>query len=315
MKLEYRIIWVDDTPAWVDSVIDEVRNHLRDAECEPIIEILEQSDGVVDKCREQDFDLIIVDHNLPGVQGSVLISEIREAGKFTEVVFYSQDRPSQELIGVIDGVFHCQRADAPQKIKSVIDLTLHKLKDLGVVRGLVIASAIDIEVRLEQLIVRLFGESGTLFRERVLDKNFLDCAKKYMFLQGAVKDMLVTMKTGDAKNKLEAAKAILTTLESEIIENRNILAHSRQVIKDGKVVLKGINKKTSHVTFDTQWLTTMRSNLRKHLRNLRCDQRDPGGQLAKKRNGRRRLTSRWTDIIKLAVAFIVIQNESPISEG
>lgn len=234
MKLEYRIIWVDDTPAWVDSVIDEVRNHLRDAECEPIIEILEQSDGVVDKCREQDFDLIIVDHNLPGVQGSVLISEIREAGKFTEVVFYSQDRPSQELIGVIDGVFHCQRADAPQKIKSVIDLTLHKLKDLGVVRGLVIASAIDIEVRLEQLIVRLFGESGTLFRERVLDKNFLDCAKKYMFLQGAVKDMLVTMKTGDAKNKLEAAKAILTTLESEIIENRNILATPGRSLKTEK---------------------------------------------------------------------------------
>ena len=48
----------------------------------------------------------------------------------------------------------------------MIDVTLHKLRDASVVRGLVIATAIDLEVKIGDLMVMAFAESGTLFRRR-----------------------------------------------------------------------------------------------------------------------------------------------------
>ena len=37
-----------------------------------------------------DLDLIVIDYNLPNEKGNVIISRVRGAGYFTEVVFYSQ---------------------------------------------------------------------------------------------------------------------------------------------------------------------------------------------------------------------------------
>ena len=268
MTLSYRIIWVDDTPDWVDSVKSEITEHLEDMGYEPNVEVLEQGDDLEQRCTGADLDLIIVDYNLPKENGDVLISKLRGAGNFTEIVFYSQDQPSQNLIGVMDGVFHCQRDGAVETIKRVVDQTLHKMKDLGVVRGLVIAAAIDLEVQMEELMISVFGKKGTLFRKRVLEKQLFDFAKKSAFLQGTVKDRIGECDGNGLKKELEDAKRILSEFDKEVVDHRNILAHSRRVERDGKIVLEGINTRTKQVSFDEEWLATMRANLRKHQENL-----------------------------------------------
>jgi len=247
MTLSYRIIWVDDSPTWVDSVKGEITDHLKDMDYEAVVDVYEDGGALEQQCAEADLDLIIIDYSLPNDNGDVLISKLREAGNFTEIVFYSQDQPSKDLIGVMDGVFHCQRDGAVDKIKQVVDLTLHKMRDLGVVRGLVIAAAIDLEVKMDELMVSVFGESGDLFQERVLDRRVFDFGKKIVFLKGIVEDRIGECEAGELQEKLQGVETILKKFDKEVMDQRNILAHSRRVNIDGKIVLKGINKQTRKI--------------------------------------------------------------------
>ena len=268
MSLGYRIIWVDDTPGWVDSVIDEVTEHVREAGYEPTFERLENGTELAKKCTDPNLDLIIMDYKLPGENGAQLISAIRSAGSFTEIVFYSQEWPPDKPGLLLDGVFRCERTDAKDKIKDVIDLTLHKLKDVGVIRGLVIASAIDLEVKVEELILQVFGDKASMFRERILEKQWGDFGKKLMFLQGIVKERISDCDSEETKTNLKKAKATLASFDKEVIGQRNILAHSRRTEVDGKVVLKGINKQTKQIEFNGMWLDDLREKLKKHQQNL-----------------------------------------------
>ena len=268
MNPTYRIVWVDDSPAWVDSVRDEVVEHLNELGYEPNITVLEDGNGLVEHCRSADVDLIIIDYHLQGKNGDVLISEIRESGRFTEIVFYSQSDLGGVKLDAMDGVFSCRRTEAMGKIMSVIDLTLHKLRDIGVVRGLIISEAIDLEVMIEELVISEFEEKGALLRERIVDKSFLDFETKLKILRSALEARINICEPADLKQKLEDAGRVLKKLSDDVGGPRNILAHSRPESVDGKTVLRSINKRIPQITFDSIWLASLRATLRKHRENL-----------------------------------------------
>ena len=174
MTMSYRILWVDDTTDWVESAKGRVEDFLREQGYEPTIDVYESGEEIEAQCAATDLDLIVVDYNLATEKGDEVIARVRSAGFFTEVVFYSQspdkmiqDAPFQ------DGVFRCDRGSAAETIEHVIEVTLHKLRDPSVVRGLVIATAIDLEVKIEDLMVTAFADSGALFRRRIIRETIL----------------------------------------------------------------------------------------------------------------------------------------------
>lgn len=268
MAIEYRIIWVDDTPDWVDSVIGEIEDHIRELEFEPLVDRFSSGEGFIESCSSVDIDLIIVDYNLPAEKGNTLISNLRSTGVFNEVVFYSQDRPPESLLGPSDGVFRSMREDAVDKIKHVIDLTVHKLRDIEVVRGLIIASTIDMEVQLEEIMMLIFGEKGLYFQEKVLEKHVYDFEKKVKFVTSHFND-LAKEADGEAKLNLQAIAAMFGKFAKEVIDNRNILAHSRKTMDGEKMVLKGINNRTKEIVFDKEWLSNTRKLFSTHISNLK----------------------------------------------
>ena len=172
MNPSYRIIWVDDRPDWVASVKDDIVEHLKQSGYEPEITVLDDGTGLVERCRSADVDLIIIDFHLPQKNGDARISDIRGSGRFTEIVFYSQAQLKREDFKAMDGVFLCQRDEAVERIQRVIDLTLHKLGDIGIVRGLVITEAIDLEVMIEELVISEFEEKGDCFGRESLTNRF-----------------------------------------------------------------------------------------------------------------------------------------------
>jgi len=262
------MVWVDDTPDWVDSVIEEIKEHIEDIGFTPNINRLVSGEGFPESCSSVDLDLIIVDYNLPdGKNGDLLISELRANGVFKEIVFYSQQQPPKELIGVTDGVFHSSRENAVDTIKKVIDLTVHKFRDLEIVRGLVIASTIDLEVKLEELMIVVFGDCGKLFQEKVLEKPVYDFAKKLRFIQSYFKDIIEQVKDEKEKTKLNVNYDKLQKFLPEVIAQRNILAHARKTTVDGKITLKS-NESGKRIVFGEDWLSDTRKKLREHMENL-----------------------------------------------
>lgn len=268
MNPNYRIIWVDDRPDWVDSVKEDISEYLKSLGCEPEITVWYDGNGLVERCRGVDVDLMIIDFRLPKKNGDVLISEIRGSGRFTEIVFYSHEQLKGQKLPVMDGVFLCQREEAVDKIKRVIDLTLHKLRDIGVVRGLVISEAIDLEVMIEELVLSEFGEKAALFRERIVDKSYLDFETKCKVLRSAVETQIRDCGSEERRQSLRAVDSELKKLSDDVGGPRNILAHSRPANVDGKIVLKGINRRIKSITFDSAWLTDLRTTFRRHRENL-----------------------------------------------
>ncbi|WP_278466393.1 response regulator [Gimesia maris] len=269
MRLNYRIIWIDDTPTWVDSIEIKISEHLESFDYFPKIEIHDNGDTLIENCSDPDLDLIIIDYNLShGKKGDALIKKIRDTGSFTPIVFYSQEWPSSKPNEMMDGVFRCQREDAVEKILNVIDITLHRLNDLSVIRGLVIAEAIYLEIKIEELLVLVFEEKGTLFRNKIIFKGWLDFAKKFMILKSILKDQIQACKKSDKKNELERVNEILNLFDEEIVTPRNILAHSHPIKKDNRIVLESINKQSKKIEFDSKSISQVRANLRKHKENL-----------------------------------------------
>jgi len=69
--------------------------------------------------------------------------------------------------------------------------------------------------------------------------------------------------------KLDQLKEGLGAFKAEIIDQRNILAHSEKSIdSNGKLTLNALNKSSSKITFNSDWINNIRSNIRKHRANL-----------------------------------------------
>lgn len=273
--MDYNIVWVDDSPDWVEPVQETIEEFLAELGYEANITSLESGDNLLGHINRPDLDLIIIDYHLPEANGDELIAKIRNSGSFIEIVFYSQDVQPNEVIGVIDGVYHSIRDDAENKIKQVIDLSIRKNKDVEVVRGLIIAESIDIENLLEKIIAKAIDGNSELLEDLILSTTDLTFSAKSKIASGILKDRIGKLESSQEKlddqklvSKLKVTQEIHKKFDEDIIDCRNILAHSKRTIVDERVVLKGINKRTKQINFDSNWLQSKQEALAKHKNNL-----------------------------------------------
>ena len=270
MSIEYKIFWVDDSPEWVKSIDDSIKNHLDEKGYEPKIELEESGDKIV-ASELTEIDLIIIDYQLSGANGDELIKKIRAEECLTEIVFYSQDStftPSEHL----NGIYYAVRNDAEELIKKVIDQTIKKAQDITLIRGFIIAEAIDVENILEECMVKVFENKGELFSQKVIGAKppVYRAIEKFKFVKRMVKDRKKDEQKGtDRYKQLEDIDKIMNELPKEVIDQRNILAHSKKTINDdGLTILEGINNQTKKINFDQKWLSQTRKNIAKHKDNL-----------------------------------------------
>ena len=275
MNIEYQILWVDDSPDWVASIEDSIRSHLEGKGYDPKIE-LKQSVDTVDTSKLTHVDLIIIDYQLPGANGDKLINRIRDKEYLTEIVFYSEGTVA--LPGHVNGVYVSPRNEVDEFIKKVIDETIKKAQDITLIRGFIIAEAIDVENILEECMAKVFGDKRELFSEKVINVKppVYDAYKKCGFVKEIVSDLKKRVKdSGEGSKQFKQLKDIeniektMKKLTSEVFDPRNILAHSRRKVNDdGSTTLEGINKETKNILFSQNWLSSVRKNISKHKSNL-----------------------------------------------
>ena len=269
MSIEYKISWVDDSHDWVESIEDSIKSHLEEKGYLPKIDFYESGDSV-DTSKLTEVDLIIIDYQLSGANGDELIKKIRADECLTEIVFYSQDSitPSEHL----NGIYYAARDEAEEMIKKIIDQTIKKAQDITLIRGFIIAEAIDVENILEECMVKIFKDMGDLFSERVLGANppVYDAYKKFRFVKKIASALKNDSKETELFEELRAIDKTMGKLFEEVFEQRNILAHSQKIINDdGSTTLEGINKEAKKkLDFSEEWLSSIRNNISKHKENL-----------------------------------------------
>lgn len=275
MTLEYSILWVDDSPDWVAPVRDEIENYLDSNGLSAKINFFSDGEGIECVLSKESIDLIILDNTLPGRNGDELIKVVRNGGEITEIVFYSQDDQSTNDVTKWDGVQFILRDDAETIIKEVIDGFINRNKSMAIMRGVIIAEAIDVENKLTEIIKKIFGAKSDLFKDKILDKAWIDFSKKSDLVQSCLNDKLAQAKQDTPTDtalidRITLCCSTMKGLKGDVINQRNILAHSEKSFDaDGHLVLMNLSNTTpKRIVFDDVWKNSIRQNMKKHRLNL-----------------------------------------------
>jgi len=298
MRLKYKILWIENEEDWVDSIYDQIQDHLSDLGFEFEKKLIAKEEESV---NYDEYDLILMDLNLAEQpNGAELIERIRNLNVFTDIVFYSS-------VGIdtlrengreknLEGVYYSGRTPDStfvRKVCQVIDSTIKKVQDLSNLRGLVMAEVSDLDSLMDEIIRKYFIDQSLLdrFHQKITKKkeksikkilvNESEACEKTCTLNWRQFDINKLVDIIDSSQKVKAInillewqkeqgnelytspndKVFVENYNSDIIEVRNKLAHCSSVVENGKEILKTRN---GDLIFDTDRITEIRKKIREY---------------------------------------------------
>ena len=291
MKIDYRILWIEDDLSWYETTLELFKGILDDegfvlqsdkkSNIEEIKEML-RNDGL------QNFDMVLIDFTLKNSDtGDEIIRIIREQEIYTDILFYSTDR--EKIADSIrkqnlEGVFTADRQTIEEKFKKVFRITVKKVLEINTMRGLIIGETSNLDIEIENIIMQIIetrkiqeNELKQLVESKVfalLKKRYeefwsnYECFSSYFDKIEAIKkweilrDLLKPLK--EEQKEIATFLAENKTYQDEVIEIRNTFAHVKSEEKDGKTILVGKNG----ITYDEEKCTEIRKNLITHKKSI-----------------------------------------------
>ncbi len=290
MNLDYKILWFEDSEEWYEAILPDITEYLIES---GFILIPNRKNGVEkisDIFENDDYDLILMDYNLVGGEiGDKLIDEIRKLGIYIDVIFYSQMgektvRDAMTQHG-LDGVYCASRDqdDFLDKVQRVIKTTIKKVEDLNNIRGLVMASTSELDLKMNSVINKLLSEldseqiskQKTKIIERF--KNSLnDRIKKisgynethfdeFLLKTESYHKWMAIKSLSKLSDNLKQYEKVLENYKTDIIDKRNLLAHVIEEIDiDGNKKLVSKIPGYDDYIFNEAEAIEIRNNLRKY---------------------------------------------------
>lgn len=296
MRLEFRLLVVDDAPESIQPAILALRDHLV-AEGFGLVRTM-WSGLLGEEARSFDgeqwgqFDLVMVDHDLRSSEdGAGVVEDLREKMKYTEMVFYSITQTGvlyDKLVKrKVQGVFVAQRDGLARVLPELADVVIGKATDLTHARGLAMAEVSDIEELMKGTIQEVLDNienpcvesevarvAKDLARDRVKDVKKLRVSICEDGLRGVLDSRLF-----DLSRKWRTILALGGCLPKEevpepmaivkgfgkIIGSRNRLGHDPERSEDGLQVLGSRTTGSQEVIrIDDAWIRKFRKDLRMH---------------------------------------------------
>ncbi len=301
MKLEFTLLIVDDAPSNIEQAINTLRDHLEEKgfnlEEKVQKDFSDQDLNKLAQLKGQDYDLVMVDFNLglEDMTGAEIARKIRRSLPFTDMVFYSSDSAAN-LLGKlaehnVSGIFTATRQALDDALKGLADTVIGKAVDLNHMRGIAMAEAAEMDVLMEETLVRAFSSSNakaSAVADRTEAKLLDSVCKSKKKVQKRLGEggMALVVRDGRlvphtqkywavkrlANQLTDAPDEHLSTLESygsEIISRRNLLAHAKEKRDDsGKIRLCSVAGNQDPVIIDEPWMDDYRRKLQKHRQAL-----------------------------------------------
>jgi len=254
--MKFRIIWIDDSERWVNSVSDDLEEAFANFNFTPIIE---KFGSVNEQARASIYnnylDLLIIDCNLPGINGNEFIQELRGNRCFSHVVFYSQESKNLNLVHGDNHFSHVTpRDEFSTIIEQVADQAYRKYNHPAFMRGLLLSEFIDLESLLDDLVSSCFKGESSYFKESIINKGgesfslgtkqsftcrlIKDASAKFI-KDALTKDEELIAKNNKIIAKLAEINFTSSSFSTKIIRRRNILAHAHPTYDNetGKITL------------------------------------------------------------------------------
>ena len=299
MKLEYKILWIDDTPAVIKRPKKKIKEYLEELGFTCYInEINQFSTFVADIGYEntKDYDLLLVDLDLGDEDldnnGEKIIREIRNQKVYAEVIFYSSNyEPLLRKINqnFIEGIFTSSRDELEDKVIDIIDITIKKTQDVNNLRGLIMAEVAELD-RIKKSILLKYNQNDielkTYIKNDVFEKinnDLVDlecivdanCTPDKVniqellnsFFYDSFKKSRTVFKIRKLDNNCSSIPFVHQDYYDKVIKKRNVFAHEEeQTRNDGSKYLNYPNKKP--LEFTTEHCIEIRKDIKKYKKLL-----------------------------------------------
>ncbi|HBP0158194.1 TPA: response regulator [Pseudomonas aeruginosa] len=298
MRLDFRILWIDDQPKHVASFADGIRRTLKELGFN--LDLIEYAS--LEKVREyigahvhdDGIDLVLVDFDLghgSGDGGQKVLAAVRERFPYKDIIFYSatDTHKLREIAycASIDGVYFSTRLSLVDDAREVINNLLKKTLDLDHMRGVVMSATSDIDYMVEKSLVAVYDRLNEAEKEKFLNeatesiREKLDRYAKEVEKASGKNDFSAILKLKHlftAADRLDSLYKELSSRASagvsgyldqvriyqkEVIPRRNKLAHAMLRNVDGRQVLVGADEPIS-----LEEMTSLRCELIDHRINI-----------------------------------------------
>jgi len=284
MSIKYKILWIEDDFDYIDSWKLLIETHLTELGFEPIIYPLKNGDDMDKILESEKINMYLIDYNLSSSDnGSNLIQKIRNNEIYDMIILYSGHSNFLDDTKGLEYVFYSNRGQQLlEKFKIVLNLNLSSRQELINMRGLVIAETIYLEVKIEEVIIKYFGnnECNQEITERMIspDMKIFSLDNKAQVLSIILKSHLkylnihIQTSSGDSeaivkRDELKRLKKVFNTFWKDIILKRNILAHTKETTEYGCQLSSYMNK-NKPMTIDDDFCKEVRIDVNKHSINL-----------------------------------------------
>ncbi len=295
MRLDYRILWIENDSHWQKTTEDMIKDSLSDTGFILKITPYKDYNEFVRNTNPEiykGYDLILIDFKLDNkLTGDNFIKQVRENNVYTDIIFYSQN--SDELQNrfselSLEGVYISNRKDFEDKFLQVFNKTIKKLEELNALRGLVMAETSRLDRIIEDILIKHIDSEQALKDKaiRILEESakglFVDKTKKInergnLKAQNVgtvkfVKRILDSDKRARLLKKLIEIKKIDSEFEfnsyrTDVIDKRNELAHAHsRVIEENGAIIKEIlivekDEDSLEEEFTTEKITQIRKRI------------------------------------------------------
>ena len=302
MRLDFNVLWVDDQPERIDSLIKRIAKQMEDegfqfnaTQCKSIAEVRKQIGSDV---FSDEIDLIVVDWDLGGdVQGQDAIAAIRETVLYKDVVFYSARNPAEELRKLasdrgVEGIYCASREELVEEVLGVFESLVKKVLDLDHTRGIVMGATSDIDSMVNECLLAIDAQADEGGKEALLKqalgyvetkiKELTETAEKLRGV-GSLPELFEAHLVFTAYDRLrilagalntktlethKAYRKSVTSYQQEVVPKRNVLGHVARVLQGETYVLADAKGNVISLN-DTRKLRRLILALRADFRNLR----------------------------------------------
>lgn len=269
MRLDYSILWIEDNSEFIESICDDIGEHIKECGFVPHIKIYNSIDDKdLAALNGKEYDLMLIDYQLASVGGEFIdngkdvIRKIRERKVYTNILFYSSDyKKIKDMVG-LDGVFIRNRdilsLEQISELYGIIDFLMEGGIDINVMRGIVMSEVAEIDMIIWNIIKKMDCEEEreklcSFVKERIADRS-KGLAKKsadelWENIEKKGTRYFPTMDRCDYLFKRMLNKENYEKIHGDIVELirvRNQLAHTREVSFE-KIDSRSLRKKIIEV--------------------------------------------------------------------
>lgn len=272
MRLDFNVLWVDDQPDRIDSLIKRIATQMEEegfrfnaTSCKSMDEVRAL---IGEDVFRDEIDLILVDWDLGGnVEGQDAIAAIRETVLYKDVVFYSARNPADALRKLasdkgVEGIFCASREDLVEEVLGVFNSLVKKVLDLDHTRGIVMGATSDIDSMVNECLVAIYARSNEDGQKALLaqaigfvDKKIAELTESAEKLRGATglpelfeahlvftayDRLRILAGALQATKSLEPHRAYrksVTAYQQDVVPKRNVLGHVARVKQGEAYVL------------------------------------------------------------------------------